>query len=413
MAIRQGGRLWIARAAIAAGGFAGIVFVLLNGNIDPALVCAGVAPSIGGQTATFTRSSSKYCTKADGTMILLGNNLPAIEPNGFYIEAGGTNLILRSEALDNATWTKNTVTSAAPVVTADAAVAPNLATTADQLAFPLVSVAGSVSTISQQFSASNASWSGSIYLKGSATTTVYLGFCRASAGVCNGTNYLGTVTCQVTTAWSRCVTRNVTLTAVATVLQLGVDLRDVAQLTQPAQTIFAWGGQAEANVTATSYITTVAASASRSADTANWILSPASAIAFYSMSVTATPQARWDIGTARSMLVRGSVGIGRSSYLQVNSGAFRLGQTDTGGTERFWTANSTLSSDFATHHFTGSMALPATLNVLSVDGAPVANTFAGGSTVTTSQGSLSLGSIGTGGGWLKDICYDSTPYGCK
>lgn len=76
----------------------------------------------------YSRAGSATATAADGRIVDFGADEPQLTDNGLLIEAAGTNLILHSEAFDNAIWVKSGVT-----VTADAAVAPDGTMTADKL----------------------------------------------------------------------------------------------------------------------------------------------------------------------------------------------------------------------------------------------------------------------------------------
>lgn len=87
--------------------------------------------------ATFTRASTGYRYNSSGllvaesTDVLRFNHDPAASNAaiGVLIEPAATNLVLRSEALDNASWTKTTAG-----ITANAVAAPDGATTADLVA---------------------------------------------------------------------------------------------------------------------------------------------------------------------------------------------------------------------------------------------------------------------------------------
>lgn len=77
-------------------------------------------------TITVTRAASKYCTKSDGTLVLVTANKPAISAAGMRFDTNSTsNRIFPSEQFN--AWTATNVT-----VSADAVVSPNLATTAER-----------------------------------------------------------------------------------------------------------------------------------------------------------------------------------------------------------------------------------------------------------------------------------------
>jgi hypothetical protein len=74
-------------------------------------------------------------------------------------------------------------------------------------------------------------------------------------------------TAVLTTAWQRLAVVTPNLTAVSWFVMIGVDLRDAGQTAKPAQTVYAWGAQAERGAFATSYMPTTVATATRAQDT--------------------------------------------------------------------------------------------------------------------------------------------------
>jgi lysophospholipase L1-like esterase len=60
---------------------------------------------------SLTRASSAYCTRSDGTMVLMGNNEPRREARGLLIESASTgNLVSQPRDLSHADWTKSNMT---------------------------------------------------------------------------------------------------------------------------------------------------------------------------------------------------------------------------------------------------------------------------------------------------------------
>jgi lysophospholipase L1-like esterase len=60
---------------------------------------------------TLTRASSAYCTRGDGSMVLMGNNEPRREARGLLIESSSTgNLVAQPRDLSHASWTKSNMT---------------------------------------------------------------------------------------------------------------------------------------------------------------------------------------------------------------------------------------------------------------------------------------------------------------
>lgn len=84
---------------------------------------------------TLTRASGGMRTNRNALLEWMGNNVPredydpiTLAPRGLLLEGGRTNLLQRSQELDNAYWTKSRST-----ITADVAVAPDGTATADKL----------------------------------------------------------------------------------------------------------------------------------------------------------------------------------------------------------------------------------------------------------------------------------------
>jgi hypothetical protein len=231
-----------------------------------------------GEALTFTRGSNGTCTKtatgglattgiANGDLVVLSSNQPRVEYDangvlGLLVESSRTNSCLRSEQSDNAVWQKLSSGAAAPVVTADTAVAPDGTTTADTAAFPAVSTASNYSDLLQNITLTAASWTYSEFVKGvSGSGRLYV-MCTP-----DGVTYFRAACDYNSTTWTRCAATG-TATALGWFCGLGVDLRDGSQAAQGVQSVYRWGMGAEAGAFATSYIPTVAAGVTRSAETA-------------------------------------------------------------------------------------------------------------------------------------------------
>ena len=181
-----------------------------------------------------------------------------LNPLGLLIEEQRTNLLVWSEALDNAVWVKSGCT-----ITADATVAPDGNSTAD-----LVVVTGAPGSGNVQSSAPS-STSGtvtfSVYAKAGSRSIFNLtpfngspntDFNLSTVSKTDNGGAVGSIT-SVGNGWYRC-SCTITLGAPST----------QRSFIWSADGIYFWGAQLEAGAFATSYIPTTSASVTRAADSA-------------------------------------------------------------------------------------------------------------------------------------------------
>lgn len=244
------------------------VLEVLPGGPAPTLWGAGHLSGGRGETVTTTRATVSTCsTSGTGspTVTDLASGAPCVEPKGLLVWGARTNLVLRSEEFDNASWQKNSgggTPPGAPTVTADSSdlVAPDGSQTAEKIVFPAVSGAGNYSLVAQTWTATAAAHSWGVWLRTlTGTATVYV------FATPDGSTYHRTA-CSVTTTWSRCLVENKTLTALNWNPSIGVDLRDAGQSAQSAQTVYAWGYQINTGAVAAPYCPTTSAAATCNAD---------------------------------------------------------------------------------------------------------------------------------------------------
>lgn len=239
-------------------------------------VCSTTAPTgVKGEVLTFTRASNATCTKtaagglattgiANGDLVVLSSNQPRVEYDangtlGLLVESSRTNSLLRSEEFNNAAWSTTSTGVAVPTITANFAVAPDGTTTAERLEIPAVTGA-QFSLIFQSVTLTSPSTS-SLFVKGNGTS----GTVCFTLGTASSDNVLCSYN---STTWTRCINANKTPAGSQPVYIGNYGTVGGACGAASAQDILVWGGQVETSGApyATSYIPTVAATATRVAE---------------------------------------------------------------------------------------------------------------------------------------------------
>jgi hypothetical protein len=138
---------------------------------------------------TFTRSGTQGAIDSDNSIDSFVANVPAINGNGYHAYGALTNLLLRSQEFDNASWGNYASAS----VTANTSTAPDGATTADTLTF----ASDPTSEVFQNVSAASATYAVSVWAKVASGARAFR--IKVYDGV--GNNYSSDFT--ATTSWQR------------------------------------------------------------------------------------------------------------------------------------------------------------------------------------------------------------------
>lgn len=305
-----------------------------------ACACAAVTGAKG-ETVTWTRGGSAYCTKeglattglTTTSMVLCGSNLPRVEADGsgvlgWLVESARTNLALQSEALDNAAvWPNTGAVVAAPIVTANQATTPWGTTTAERVQFAATDSSGSQYTASYQaVGAAAGVYIVSAYLRGNGFTGI--------VDVCTTTIGGGACTaCAVNpTTWVRCITPASSPAGTGAIFIGNMSLSNYnGSVARPASDVFIAGAQTEAGAYATSYIaaTTIAVARVTDANAINGATLPG---APFSMSAFVTTEWASTGGSGFQGIIEGQVGSvsGVGLFFLSGTGSFRLQTLNTG-----------------------------------------------------------------------------------
>jgi hypothetical protein len=243
----------------------------------------------GASLVTFTRASSGTFVDSAGVIQTAATDVPRFDHNpttgeslGLLVEEQRTNLLLRSEEFDNASWSKVLAT-----VSANQTTAPDGTSNADKL-IGNATLDGHYVQQSISGATSGISYTSSVFAKASELTRFELLHAVGSTlyvqgyDLSNGT-LLTRVTAGTTAAtggfiqavgngWYRC---GITQTSDGTTGAVRCTLRSANTVAFDAasQGVFLWGAQLEAASTPSSYIPTTTAAVTRSASLADLISS--------------------------------------------------------------------------------------------------------------------------------------------
>jgi hypothetical protein len=246
-----------------------------------------VDATTGSNLVTFTRASSGTFVGSAGVIQTAATDAPRFDHNpttgeslGLLVEEQRTNLLLRSEEFDNASWDS---TAGARTVTANQIAAPNGATTADLFTADGTNAAHFVS---QSVTLTATAFTFSVFAKKGTNDFLQLRCFNAFGGMFANFDLatgvagsVGTISGTTPTSfvqaypggWYRC-TMVFTPTAATSSLAAYIVNSSSAvggQVNSLNTTLYLWGAQLEAGAFPTSYTPTLAATVTRSADVAS------------------------------------------------------------------------------------------------------------------------------------------------
>ncbi len=276
---------------------------------------ADVGNVTGATGYSFSRASQGYYQNSDGTLTLFGSGALRRGDRGVLIEGSRTNLLLRSQECDNASWDKTAAgTGSAPVVTANTAIAPDGTMTADTIVFQLNGglTSSDLSQLSQTVAALAGQGTWSVFLKTTDASTKSIMLVAPSGALQQLT---------VTGSWQRFAVSGAGGTLPRLRLRGDDTVSDSASL-------HIWGAQLEAASFPSSYVKSEAATATRAADVLTY-----TAGVSYPLSLWAEFERAVDTGGAEGLLLMNASG--SFSEIYISSGdqfeGFNTGAT-TGST---------------------------------------------------------------------------------
>lgn len=362
---------------------------ILPGGPQAFQVATGSLSARSGQAVTCSRTASAYCTKSDGTLVLLGPNTVRVEPTGLLQEITSSNLCLWSRDLTNAAWTKSNTVAALTAIGKDGAAgsASRLTATANN------------GTVSQAITSASATRALSMYIQrisGSGTVSIAV----------DGSTFTD-VTSQLSANYVRVSIVQAAVTNPAPTIKLGT----------AGDAIAVDLVQVESNGYVTSPILTTSAGVVRDSD----VLSVANPLnpgnpGTFRVQAKATPQTAWaTLASTMGLLVcPAAYGAQNSWSLYVNGAgtASAIDTYDNATAEKFLQPSDTLTSSTAYAYLGTDAAGTLKLFKNGVDLGGVAG-GAGTGVITTQSATIRIGSSSSGAvnpfsGWLTDILVDAS-----
>lgn len=290
---------------------------------DRCLYASNDVGGVSGATGySFARASAGYYTNLDGTLTSFASGALRRGTRGVLIEGARTNLLLRSQEFDNASWTQSRAT-----VTANAVAAPDGTTTADKLIED--ATAANDHRVFQNVTTTAAAWTVSIFFKQAERNWAYIrinnsGSVQRFAFFNLATGAVGTTSLGITATisarsdgWYFCTATIATALAGSNPILFGTASADNTPIYDGNGTsgVYIWQADAQLGAFASSPIVTTTASATRAAD----VLTCTAGVS-YPLSLWAEFERAVDTGGAEYVLsMQGSGGVANSVQIFVNT----------------------------------------------------------------------------------------------
>jgi hypothetical protein len=359
-------------------------------SFSPSGNCTGAAVTGSpGVTISLTRATSATCVKNDGSLATVTSGQPRVNSWGLQVEPAATNLALRSDALDNASWSKfSTTVDATNTATFLDGVASMETITSSAISGSVIQSTTVTSSVgpftSSAFSAATSgTHAASVAVSCGASTPSVCTCTRADGGACTARTS-GVYCVNDSTVGTTPVRVTATVTCNAAITTSGIFIAGGTY--QSATGTHNWGGlQFETGAAATGYIVTAGTTATRNAE-------------LYSF----TPPAQWPVATGDVTVVfrpgSSTLGIGRFIHARGATDGFSLyysGLTvrlDTGNATTLSTLNTNVGSWVAGQSYTLRATWGAGNTALYRDGALLGSVVNGSSNMpTTAIASAGLG----------------------
>lgn len=405
------GPIYSSPSTMQVASYAAFEFAPSNGmGLGTACACNPIAGARG-ETITLTRASAATCSSlglatigiTTTSMIICDGGVPRVEPGldgvlGLRVERASTNVLLRSEEINNAAWTSAGTGVAVPTVTADQAVTPWGTLTAERMVFP--ATASGQESIKYQAGTVGQPVACFAYVRGAGDAgTINLGINNGTTCSLQRCDYPG----ADAGTWTQCKVTH-TAGSAANFLIGNESTAFCGSVATGYNDVYVTGLQCEAAKFSTSYIPTTSAAVTRAADSYTF---GAGALPAAAYSKAATISTTWSDSTATpspSILAGGITTASGSDFTFATLGLRAINYA--AGTNGITSAPLSIDAGTAMRLAVASTGTAATLyrNGVAILTAPLDAGLTPNSATT---------SIATGlDGIITRICWDADPARC-